>query len=180
MPRLTASSASSRGVQWLTGRPETAGSSHAIATISTTCSAVKVAGAPERGLSARTFSMSSAKALSSPSASTASRAGAASSHRWRQLCTIPRSLSRRYATCSLLLLTLASSSILARLTSRCGLLRRRTICSRIARCRSVRQIGMGLRPRMRLLLIQVQGVSGFDAAHPNYTSYRGVTSADVY
>lgn len=179
MPRLTASSASSRGVQWLTGCPESAGSSHAITTIWTTCSAVKVAGAPERGLSARTLSMSSAKALSSPSASTASRAGAASSQRWRQLCTIPRSLSSRYATCSLLLLTLASSSIFARLTSRWALLRRRTICSRTARCRSVRRIGMGLRPRMRLL-IQVQGVSGFDAAHHNYTSYRGATSAGVY
>src|SRR5207249_723164 len=48
-PRLRTSSATSRGVQWLTGRPDAAGSSHATATIWTICSAVKVAGVPERG-----------------------------------------------------------------------------------------------------------------------------------
>ena len=48
MPRVTASSASSRGVQWLTGRSLPGGGSQASATIWTTCSAVKVGGAPER------------------------------------------------------------------------------------------------------------------------------------
>lgn len=52
-PRLTASRANSFWLQWVIGRPLTEGGSQARATIAQTCSAVKVAGAPERGASAR-------------------------------------------------------------------------------------------------------------------------------
>jgi hypothetical protein len=52
-PRLTASRANSFWLQWVIGRPQAAGGSQARATIAQTCSAVKVAGAPERGASAR-------------------------------------------------------------------------------------------------------------------------------
>jgi len=180
MPRLIASLASSEGVQWLIGCPEAEGASHARATIWTTCSGVKVAGVPERCSSARILSISSARALSSPSASSASRDGAASSHRWRQLRTVSRWLSSQYATCSLLLLMLASRIILARLTNRWGLLCQRTICARIARCRAVNSIATGLGPRMSSLLIQVRDVGSFRPYYPNYTSYRRITSARVY
>jgi hypothetical protein len=60
-PRLTASRASSFWLQWVIGRPQAAGGSQARATIAQTCSAVKTAGAPERGASASRLVM-----LSSP------------------------------------------------------------------------------------------------------------------
>jgi hypothetical protein len=53
MPRLMASSATSRGVQWLIGRPEHSGGSHASAMIWHHCSALTVAGVPGRGASWR-------------------------------------------------------------------------------------------------------------------------------
>jgi hypothetical protein len=52
-PRLTASRASSLWLQWVIGRPLAEGGSQARAMIAQTCSAVKVAGAPARGASAR-------------------------------------------------------------------------------------------------------------------------------
>ena len=55
IPRFTASSANSRGVQWSIGRSDTAGGSQATATIAHTCSGVHLAGAPDRGSSARTL-----------------------------------------------------------------------------------------------------------------------------
>jgi hypothetical protein len=54
MPRVIASSANSQGVQWLTGRPESAGASQASATIWQICSGVNVAGRPPRGASDNT------------------------------------------------------------------------------------------------------------------------------
>jgi hypothetical protein len=56
-PRLTASRANSFWLQWVIGRPQAEGGSQARATIAQTCSAVKVAGAPERGASARRSAM---------------------------------------------------------------------------------------------------------------------------
>ena len=44
--RLTTSSASSREVQWLMGRPDFSGGSQATATMPTICSGLKVAGTP--------------------------------------------------------------------------------------------------------------------------------------
>jgi hypothetical protein len=52
-PRLTAARASSLWLQWVLGHPLADGGSQARATIAQICSAVKVAGAPERGASAR-------------------------------------------------------------------------------------------------------------------------------
>ncbi len=51
--RLTTSSASSREVQWLMGRPDFSGGSQATATMPTICSGLKVAGTPGRGMSSR-------------------------------------------------------------------------------------------------------------------------------
>jgi hypothetical protein len=53
MPRLQASSASSRGVQWLIGRSDASGGSQARAMIWHHCAALKVVGAPGRGASWR-------------------------------------------------------------------------------------------------------------------------------
>src|SRR5215216_6615403 len=53
MPRLRASSASSRGVQWRMGRADASGGSQASAMIWHQCSALKVAGAPGRGASCK-------------------------------------------------------------------------------------------------------------------------------
>ncbi len=52
-PRLTASRASSFWLQWVIGWPLADGGSQARAMMAHTCSAVKLAGAPERGASAR-------------------------------------------------------------------------------------------------------------------------------
>src|SRR5207249_4906312 len=52
IPRLAASSANSRGVQCVVGRSAAGGGVQASATIWTTCSALKVSGAPLRGASA--------------------------------------------------------------------------------------------------------------------------------
>src|SRR5436309_783805 len=57
MPRLTASSASSRGVQLLTGRSDAVGASHARAMICMNCSKGKVAGAPGRASSVKRTSI---------------------------------------------------------------------------------------------------------------------------
>jgi len=54
MPRLITSAANSRGVQCVTGRPQSAGASQATATIWHSCSGVKVAGRPRRGVSRNT------------------------------------------------------------------------------------------------------------------------------
>ena len=52
-PRLTTSRANSFWLQWVIGRPLAEGGSQAKAMMAQICSAVKVAGAPERGASAR-------------------------------------------------------------------------------------------------------------------------------
>src|SRR5450631_4089469 len=57
MPRFMASSASSRGVQALTGRSTVIGCSQASAMICMYCSKVKVPGAPERRSSVKRTSM---------------------------------------------------------------------------------------------------------------------------
>jgi hypothetical protein len=58
MPRFWTSSASSRLVQWLIGRPDCSGGSQATAMIWTICSGLKVAGFPGRGASSRISSTS--------------------------------------------------------------------------------------------------------------------------
>jgi hypothetical protein len=62
MPRLMTSSASSRDVQCVTGRPDFSGGSQATARISAIWSAVNVPPHPARGKSLNTSSIASRKA----------------------------------------------------------------------------------------------------------------------
>jgi hypothetical protein len=64
-PRLTAARASSLWLQGVLGHPLADGGSQARATIAQICSAVKVAGAPERGASARRSATPSASWVAS-------------------------------------------------------------------------------------------------------------------
>ena len=146
MFRLTASSASSLGVQCVTGRPDSSGGSHDIATIWQICSAVKVAGVPLLGWSESTSSISWRNSLSVilPSA-TASRS-ADSAHRLRQrrgvwTCT-PKSSAIRWLRKP----SSAIRMILLRRTIHCGLWARRTNCSSVVRWRSVNRICLGFGP----------------------------------
>ena len=70
IPRFIASSANSRAVQWVTGRPHSSGRFwQANATIWHNCSAVNVAGAPDRGRSSSNstiFSVHTAAVQSPP------------------------------------------------------------------------------------------------------------------
>ena len=147
IPRLIASSAISRGVQCVTGRPEAFGSSHATAIIWAICSASNTPGAPGRGSSASTCSINSVKSLSSiPSSSASNKAGAATAHRSRQARAVPRSICKRCATCVLLAPSAASSTILLRRTRRWAPVSRRAIRPRISRCLTVNSIVVGLGP----------------------------------
>jgi hypothetical protein len=138
IPRLRTSSATSRGVQWLTGRPESAGSSHATATSWTICSAGKVAGVPERGESVEASTLIGVSTFSGPpSASICSSLGARASQRWRHGCTVPRLRRIWRVTWHWLAPVSSAQRILARRTSRWGLVCRRAICSKQARCRAV-------------------------------------------
>src|SRR5262249_38917735 len=72
-----------------------------------------------------------------PSASICSSLGARTSHRWRHVCTVPR-LRRIWRVTSHWLAPVSSAKrILARRTSRWGLVCRRASCSKQARCRAV-------------------------------------------
>ena len=146
MFRLTASSASSVGVQCVTGRPDASGGSQEMATISQICSAVKVAGVPLRGSSESTSSISRRNSLSVilPSA-TASRS-ADSAHRLRQRRGVWTCTPKSSAISWLRKSSLAISTILLRKTIHCGLWARRTICSSIVRWRSVNRICFGFGP----------------------------------
>ena len=77
MPWRSASLASSRGVQASMGRPRLRGAVQAKLMICTTCSALKVVGAPERGASARTETTIWRSAAGSASATANSRSAAA-------------------------------------------------------------------------------------------------------
>src|SRR5262245_15789284 len=151
MPRLTASSASSRAVQWLTGRSPSGGGSQASATIRTTCSAVKAPGAPDRGASA---SRSASRALrrwsSSPAASAAISRGASARQRARQPRTVLRSRPSWRAISSLFCSPVAASTPRTRRTNRCGLVWRRASRSRSPRSRSLTTTGEGLGPRIAI------------------------------
>ena len=80
MRRWITSSAISRWVQWVMGRPDWLGASQAMATMAQTCSAVIFDGLPERGASRRRSSIpSSAKGI-----------GCKSIQRSRQVRTVSR------------------------------------------------------------------------------------------
>ena len=80
IPRWTASSASSRGVQWAIGRPNASGGSQASARIWQTCSGLKVAGLPERDSSPKMSPITTSTAASPPSTSAANRASCRARH----------------------------------------------------------------------------------------------------
>jgi len=137
-PRLRTSSATSRCVQWLTARPESAGSSHAPATIWTICSAVKVVGVPERGASVKASTITGLRALSLlPSASICSSLEARAHHRLHHSCTVPRLRCIWRMPWPRVAPVSRAKRILARRTRRWGLVGRRAICSKQARCRAV-------------------------------------------
>ena len=106
--RFTASSATSRGVQWDTGRCVTSGGSQAMARMPMICSGVKSVGAPGRGASASVATTQRRK----------SEASSAPDHWLRP----PPA---------------AASTIRARCTSRCSRVGQRTQCCRISRCRAL-------------------------------------------
>src|SRR5207244_4528405 len=90
--------------------------------ICTICSAVKVAGAPRRGLSVKTSSIIVVSALSlSPSASTGASLGVRASQRWRHTHTVPRLRCIWRAIWLLLAPASIAKRSLARRTSRWGL-----------------------------------------------------------
>lgn len=143
MPWLAASSASSRGVQWLIGRPASDGGVQARAMIRQSCSGVNVGGAPERGASAstpRTTTWSARSSPAPPSSSAASNASPATAQRPRHAWTRLRLTPRSVAIWRLLLPWAAASTTLARITSACGLVLARTTCSSTRRCRAVTRI----------------------------------------
>jgi hypothetical protein len=138
IPRLTASRASSGGVQWLTGSPLSLGCSHASAMMSVTCSGVNRTGPPGRGRSERTSQISNSRSLSDdPACSAATRCASAAAHRSRQRrircrSTCNRSACSTFSTCSADI-----STIRARSARPHGVRRAPVASSRTRRCRSV-------------------------------------------
>ena len=121
MPRFTTSSARSRGVQWVTRRSHSSGSSQATLVIWATSSAVKVGGAPDRGRSAKTSSNKLEKSLVPSSFASASRNRlGASAHRVRQRRTRCRSTWRTLPISSLFMPSAAKRMMRERSTSRAG------------------------------------------------------------
>jgi hypothetical protein len=146
IPRVLASSANSRGVHWLMGRPESPGGSQAMAMSRHNCSGVKVAGAPGRGASASTPRMTVASARSSPSppsASAASSTSVAAAHRPRQVRTVSSVTPTARPTCSLFAPVAAAKITVARRTCCWVLVSRRTIPSTTRRWRALRAMACG-------------------------------------
>lgn len=147
MSRLTASSASSFGVQCVTGLPEFSGFSQLIATIWTICSAVNFGGAPRPGASLNISSIACLSSLSLPSSSIAFNLSLLAPHRPRHLCTFSLLLPTSLAMCTFRFPSAAFKMISARLTNRWLFVVLLTICSSIAFWRSVTSIGAGFGPR---------------------------------
>src|SRR5919199_1542352 len=110
MPRLTTSSAISRPVHWLTGRPAVSGASQAKATIWQRCSAVMVTGRPVRGTSLRRSSSESSER----------GMGAKASQRWRQRRTVSTSRLSWRAIWELLEPSAPARMMRQRVASCCG------------------------------------------------------------
>ena len=107
MLRCITSSASSLGVQWVTGRPLSSGTSQATPMICVSCSAVNVEGVPGRSWSANSADNSWVRSFSlTPSCSTAARRASFSAQRILQRRTRCRSMLRR-RPCSELLIPAA-------------------------------------------------------------------------
>jgi hypothetical protein len=121
MPRLTASRASSGGVQCEMGIPLSAGDSHASAMIPVISSGVNFGGAPQRSSSVRIPMISFSRSLVDAfRCSAVSNAGLALAHRWRQRRTHCRSMPNSSAWVSLDNPSAESRPMRHRSTSRCG------------------------------------------------------------
>ena len=118
MPCSSASSASSRGVQASTGRPRLRGEVQARLTICTTCSALKLVGAPERGASARVVAIVVERAAGSASAA-ASR-HSASAQRSRHFCTVSGEQANWAASGSIRAPSARLSTMRSRNANACG------------------------------------------------------------
>ncbi len=118
MPCLTASSASSRGVQAATGRSASGGGVQAKLIIWTICSAVKVSGVPGRGESASTTAMACGR--SPTSASAAASCDSAAAQRARHLRTVLGEQRSCRARGALRWPAAAARTIRARKATACG------------------------------------------------------------
>jgi hypothetical protein len=120
------------------GRPDWLGASQAMATMAQICSAVIVAGLPERGASLRRSSrLSSARGI-----------GWNICQRARQCCTRSRVTSKDRAISELLRPSAAAKRTWARRASCCGVECRRSRAFRASRCSLVSSTAKGLGPRM--------------------------------
>ena len=130
------SSAISLAVQWLIGRPESFGSSQAIASIWQRCSAVIFAGAPGRGISSsRSSTFRSSKAM-----------GCRVNQRLRHQRAVSTWIPSSRAICLLFLPSAATSTIRPRKAICWRVLWRRTSFSRASRSSSVSLTSGGFRP----------------------------------
>lgn len=151
IPRWTASSANSRVVQWLVGRPDASGGSQASAMIWQICSGLNVAGVPERGSSLRRPTITCSRAWSPPSSSAASSASALPRQRSRQQRTASRCIPACRPAAALFFPSAAASTARARRACCCGPLARRVIRSNTRRCQTVTLIACGAGPDIRPL-----------------------------
>jgi hypothetical protein len=138
MPRLMASSANSRGVQWLIGRPERSGGSHASALSWHHCSALTLAGVPGRGASWRRSQ---------------TRCPQRSSQCRRHNRTVRRVVAKARATSGALRPSASSKIIRARKANCWPVVRARTRLWSSWRSASERGTAGGLGPGMTVLLV---------------------------
>ena len=127
IPRLMASSAISRWVQWVIGRPLSCGGSQARAMIPHTCSGVKVGGVPGRGASDNR---------------SATLAPEFSDHRRRHAWTVERPMPSSSAVGRTPAPRPANNMIRARTAICCGQVCCRTSASNCRRSRSVTGTGV--------------------------------------
>jgi hypothetical protein len=146
MPRLLTSSANSRGLQWLTGRPLCSGDSQATAISWQICSAVYVAGRPARGSSAKTSSIAVRNSFAAPSRSIPPSWATACFQRPRHNRTVSLLLPSAAAIAAFRTPSAALRTMVARSTSLKEVLPLRVLPSNIARCWSVSSIVTGCGP----------------------------------
>ena len=144
--RFIASSATSRGVQCVTGRSDaSSGCSQAMAMISRICSGVKVPGPPGRGASTSVSAIQRLKSdLRGPSSVAAKRSWAAA-HRRRHRHTVSASTPNSIARSRLRPPLPAANTIRARWTRRCSDVGLRTKCSNISCCRALSSMDGAIR-----------------------------------
>src|SRR3990172_408398 len=138
MPRPLISSAISRAVHWLMGRPDRSGAWQASSTIWQTCSAVIRRGLPGRGASLKRSATGRSSRLTGPKIS----------HRSRQSRTISRLMLSWRAIWALLYPAAANSTMRARQAICWAVRWRRTSSSRACRSVSANSLLGGLGPRI--------------------------------